>query len=550
MKKQFVIISKSALLFIFIQTFGYLAYAQAVVHFTVNTEYADYQPGDRVMVSGGAAELGNWDLKEAVSLQNSTAGSKLFSGSVTLTNTTPGEAVHYKFVLVKSDGREIWEDRVNRSLVANQSEITLEEVFFSDRSYTGLTSTFTELTFTLDASGLFLSGEAPEGIAVLGNRGNLGFDLENNRLEMRESGNGLWSATAMLPYGSWPDIEFKFAWQVDGKWQWEYIPGHANHVAWLQADASKQAINMIFVSQTGKILSAGGQAHVDNFVLLQEQLGDLYWNSNYAYSQAMGELTEGNKKQALATYNRYKANKTDDTGIDDFYYQYAAKVHTEAGIEAAITFIDRKQTEAGISEERRAYYEYLKGERYVHEGDGKKARKHFKKTIAGYNEERLAYGYSRHGLMLSYLADSDRDSVQHGVQIAQERLYVDTTQTHALLQYMAQAHKRMGNKAELEQALWQMTQTGSIKQRSKAALQLARKQARERRFDEALFTISRIDSNRVSKKITEDKEFLEVQLLEEKGNRNKANRLKEKLKSKYKGSARLQKFESKGREKQ
>lgn len=550
MKKQFVVISKSALLFVLIQTFGYLVYAQSTIRFSVNVEYADYQPGDRVVVSGSTAELGSWDLKEAVSLQSSTAGNKLFSGSVTLTSTSPGETIHYKFVLVKADGREIWEDRVNRSLVANQSEMVLEEVFFSDRPYTGLTAIFTELTFTLDASELLLNGEAPQGIAVLGNRGNLGFDLEQDRLEMQELGNGLWSATAMLPYGSWPDIEFKFAWQVDGEWQWEYIPGHANHAAWLQADASKQAINMIFVPETGKILPAGGQAHVDNFVLLQEQLGDLYWNSNYAYSQAMGELTEGSKEQALATYNRYKANKTDDSGIDDFYYRYAATLHTEQGIKAAIAFIEGRQAEAGISEERKAYYEYLKGERYVHEGDGKKARKHFKKTIAGYNEEQLAYAYSRHGLMLSYLADSDRDSVQHGVQIAQERLYVDTTQTHALLRYMAHAYQRMGNKAGLEQALWQMTQTGTVTQRSEAALQLARKQARERRFEEALFTISRIDTNRVSPKITEDKEFLEVQLLEEKGDRHKANRLKEKLKRKYKGNARLQKFESKGRQEQ
>ncbi|WP_083909920.1 carbohydrate-binding module family 20 domain-containing protein [Gracilimonas tropica] len=512
------------------------AQAQTEINFSVNLKYADYQQGDKIVVRGSIPLLGNWTEDGQLVLSQFSKNESIFEGTLEIPDNEL--EAQYKFLILKGDGTEIWEDRANRSLLGLVNSGP-ETVYFSGRNDPGLTSTLTQVTFSLDASDMKFNGDDPEGIALMGNRGELSFGL-NERKVMQEVRPGVWSTTVMLPYGTIRDLEFKFAWLLEDKWEWEYIPGHANHIALLEMDVPDQQISMKYDPASGKIIPTEDLKSIDNYTVVQEHLGETFWATNYAYGLAMKELNDNNLDQAIKTYQKYKAVNTYDSGIDDFHFHYAKHISQRDGTEAAIEFIEAKQNEEGITDSRNSYFEYLKGELWLNSGKNSKAREYFRNVMANYEgETTLAGTYSEEALTISYLYDSDEDSIRVGIQQAQQKIYKDSTKAYGWLNQIANAHKRLNDHFDYEQTLWRMSQTGTPNERSKAAIKLARKQAKERRYEEAWSTINDIDSLQVSPKVLENRDFLKVVVLEGSGKKEQASQLKTKLKEKYKGNERL-----------
>ena len=60
-----------------------------------------------------------------------------------------------------------------------------------------------------------------------------------------------------------------------------------------------ESINMVFDSESGKIKPAETKQSIDNYRLLEQKMGEVFWSTNYAYNLSMKLLSEGNREQVL-----------------------------------------------------------------------------------------------------------------------------------------------------------------------------------------------------------------------------------------------------------
>lgn len=93
-------------------------------------EYAHLNPGDRVLVRGGSADLGNWTESTGLELVPSIENEAIFTGSIPA-NTVPETGLEYKFVVQPSEGELLWEHRANRIIKPGEQP---ELVWFDDRT--------------------------------------------------------------------------------------------------------------------------------------------------------------------------------------------------------------------------------------------------------------------------------------------------------------------------------------------------------------------------------------------------------------------------------
>ena len=83
--------------------------------------------GETIKLAGSVAQLGNWNVADAVPLSAAdyTSGNPLWSVTMDL---PAGEAIQYKFVNVSTDGSVTWESDPNRTYTVPQTCATTATV--------------------------------------------------------------------------------------------------------------------------------------------------------------------------------------------------------------------------------------------------------------------------------------------------------------------------------------------------------------------------------------------------------------------------------------
>lgn len=476
------------LLFLIVITPGQSLNAQTKqVRFAVNMEYANLEPGDRVVVRGNRAELGNWGDEGELILRPSPNNANIFGRRIRL-NTN--KEVLYKYVLIKADGTEIWEQRGNRILNKNGEKIA----WFSDRETPGISQTFVNVTFRLDLTDHSMDGLPAEGVALMGAHEPLSFDLENGKTEMNEISPGVWEVTIAFPFGTPHDLPFKFAWNHDGEWVWEWRPGHTNHVLWLDDEASEQTAALRYdIELPGVVAANNNTSKVDDYRFVIQQLGDKGPQSRYGYELAMEQLRSGQRRQAEVTYARYKKGHPGGEEIDDFDYQMAYYIERNESAEAAERYVEQKLKKEMIKE-RRSYLRYLKGELALRNGNSTKARKLLREAMQT-SEWEMASEYSRQALVASYMSESDPDSVQRGIQYLRRYLVkANPKERRKLAERLVHAYERLDMFEEQESVLNELATRGNTRQQAKGKLELAKYYMKHSRYSEALDLMDAIES--------------------------------------------------------
>lgn len=486
--KRYKAILTTTLFFLFLATVS--LFAQPVT-FSVNMEHAFLQAGDKVVVRGNIPGLGNWEVPGQLMLKKERNRS-VYSAKLNPKRSTTS-SILYKFVILRQDGSEEWEERGNRVLDPENTD----PVWFDDRNMPGVQQTVVQVTFLLDLTDHSMNGIPAEGVALMGAHAPLSFELETGRTEMSQTGDGLWETTVAFPFGTPLDIPFKFAWLHDGEWMWEWRPGHTNHVFLIEDSETQQTVQLAYnVQLPGVVPVAGSSGQVDNYEAVLASLPSERRNqSRYTYEQAMEQLRSGEMEAATATYARYKAGHPGGEEIDDFHYRMVHHLQQTQGEAVASAYLEARMKEESIPE-RQAYYGYLKGELALNKGKMAEARRHFMRLE---NDKRweLASEYARQGLVHSYLTDSDPDSVMKGVSLLE---------AHAARAPQAERRKylvrleRAYRAAELPEArrniLTELANTGSPAQQAKGNIELAKVLLRQGQPSEALGLLDKAEFGR------------------------------------------------------
>lgn len=450
------------------------------INFSVNMEHSFLSPGDKVVIRGNIPGLGNWEHAGQLLLKKERE-TDIYSGKLTLKKEVVSPVL-YKFVILRQDGTEEWEERGNRVL-DRESQNT---VWFDDRSSAGIQQTVVQVTVRLDLSKHGMDGVPAENVALLGGRSPLSYDLETGRTEMKEVSEGIWETTVTFPFGTPYDVPFKFAWKHEGEWIWEWRAGHTNHVFWIDDTSSQQVIALRYnLQKTGVIPVEGSSGMVDDYEAIMLGLGEQSTQSRYMYERSIELLEAGEMEAAKVRYAQYKEGHAGGEEIDDFHYRMAHKLSRTQGVEVAQKYIEDRLKDELISE-RRTYFGYLKGELLMNAGRRAEARKHFKEVLKEENWE-IATEYSKQGLVHSYLMEPEPDSIKKGVRLLeQQAAQAPVNERRKYAQRLSRAYQRAGMQEERKQAMRELATTGNKAQQTKGALNLADSYLKEGRYTEAL----------------------------------------------------------------
>lgn len=454
-------------------------YAQPVT-FSVNMEHTFLKAGDKVVVRGNIPGLGNWEAPGQLSLKKES-NSSVYSAKLKLTGETVSPIL-YKFVILRQGGNEEWEERGNRVLDL-QSTST---VWFDDRTSAGIQQTLVQVTVRLDLTQHSMDGVPAEGVALMGGRFPLSYELETGRKEMSEVSEGIWETTVVFPFGTPHDVPFKFAWKHEGEWMWEWRAGHTNHVFWIDDSSNEQTISLRYdPEKPGVVPVEGSSGNVDDYETIMARLGEQASNSRYMYERAMELLEAGNTEAATTKYAQYKARHQGGEEVDDFHYRMATRLSKEQGVEVARAYIKDRLSEEKIPE-RRAYYGYLEGEILMNAGRRSEARGHFRK-VQEENQWDIATEYSQKALAHSYFLETEPDSIKKGIRLLEAQTALASQgKRRSYTEQLARAYQRAGMNEEYEQTMAQLATTGNATQQAKGTLQLAESYYKSGKYTEAL----------------------------------------------------------------
>jgi hypothetical protein len=459
------------------------------ITFAVNMEFANLDPGDQVVVRGNHAQLGNWEAEGELKLRHGNYPN-VYRGNIRLNHS---KAILYKYVIKKADGTEIWEQSGNRHIEQSKTEPDL----FSNRSSPGITQLFVNVTVQLDLTEHSMNGLPAEGVSLMGMHDPLGFDLENERTEMVQINDGIWQTTVSFPFGTPHDVPFKFAYNKEGDWIWEWRPGHSNHVFLIDDSGTEQTILLRYdIDLPGIVPVSTTEGFVDNYEYVIGQLGENGPHSRYGYELAMHQLKAGNRLDAVATYQAYRTGNPGGEEIDDFDYEMAYHILETQGTSAAESYVLNKLASETISE-RRSYLRYLQGELALNDGNDRKARRLFRQARQQ-SEWDLVTEYSQRALINSYLQDSSTDSVELGMRML--RRLTRQAQPEYRRNYevqLARVYSQLGMMDEQENILNKLATNGNPRQQIRGKLKLADFYMDQGRYTESLGLFDAIEFSMV-----------------------------------------------------
>ena len=469
------------------------AQRRAAVTFSVDAQYADLNRGDRIVLRGSSPELGAWE--EDTRLR---ADGTVWSGTVRF--SSPGETVTYKYAIVRQGGEEVWEDGADRRMVVPAAATELPVVAFSGRESPGLSSPV-RVTFAVDLSDVFFNGDPPESVALYGNRSPLGWTMPEDRLAIGEgvrltpdAADSLWTATVEFPAGTQPDVQFKLAIQMHGRWEWEYLPGHINHALVLDPSQSSARVRVMPNPETGRLVVSGPpRLLVDDYGAIVERVGARGAQSHYAYAHAIELARAGKLADARLVYEGYSAPS--GAFIDDFPQIYAAQLAATGAVGEAGVFLLEHQR-AATSATRRADLAYARAELMLRQGQTFEARRLLRSILRDFEGEEEAsrgVGYARTALANSLIQGvqppsparggnpdpgppvdppeerTDQDSIAVGIALLQEAASGQAGERRVgAMNLLAHTYESLGRMQEARTTYQQMEGEGTPAERFRA----------------------------------------------------------------------------------
>jgi tetratricopeptide (TPR) repeat protein len=378
--------------------------AQRSTTFQVSLAFEALKSDEKVLLMGDAPELGKW--RKGVELKS--LGSTLYSGNVDWKKSRNKDSVLYKYVILQPDGVIRWEEGGNRVLVVERSSsVVLEPAVFSNRKDVGIRRPVHTVVFSVDASTLFVNGEPVESLYLAGGMQPLQWNTES-ALELNETAPGIFTARVGFPYGTTTVVPFKILIDVEGEKEWEYLPGHTNHVVELDESQFEQPANLFWDVERGRFVGAGDR--IDNIAGLAEKPE----MSDWLYADAIRLLELGHDQKAWKQYLRWVKLHPGGAEVDDFLYLWADRLHAVNPVESE-RFI-KQQIKKEKQSYRRLHFTYLMGEHAMHRGDHVVARRIFKQVLGTEQSPdtllRDVYNYASMGLVVSYTGEEDPDSLR------------------------------------------------------------------------------------------------------------------------------------------
>jgi len=416
------------------------------------------QPEDIVELRGNMPRA-TWD--EGIALRR---GKERNIWQTTIANMAA--STEYKYAIVRSDGQLEWESGKNR-IYAGSGDI--EDII---RGFDGdILPRSTTVRLEVDLAGLTVNGYAIDQVAVMGERGQLSWDLPDGATAMTKQSEGRWAIDLTFPEGTPVDIPFKFTWQADGVWHWEALPGHIDHLLVVDPEAIEPVANYIYNPESVRVEAAAATGlQADNYAAAIATYGS---SRRYGYFQAIDLLELGNFPGAREAYTTYR-NDYDPVEIDDFDFLWASKLASQGQLDQALEFARAKMQQES-NPWRRAYFQYLQGELLLNDGQPQAAVPHLEQALELAPDDdtaRLVEGYSHLALALSYMqVDGPNDKLRaRGHFMALANRHPDPQMKRRALKSIVSLNQEKGNDRTLERAYGRLIDTGSPSQRGRSRI--------------------------------------------------------------------------------
>lgn len=413
------------------------------------------QEGDYIELRGTFEGL-SWDKGFALTKQEEA----FWQIELTLP-TGEFNAAEYKYVIIRKNGQSEWESGNNRVYsggnVVNDTLRGFEGEYLQED---------TDVTIGIDVVSLTINGKKPEQIAVMGERGTLGWDLPNEATIMNRSGDGYYTIVLPFPKGTPVDIPLKFAWQAEGVWHWEYLSGHRDHLLLLASNVQKQLVEFSYDSEKGRIVASSEQGlKADDYRLAVEIYGSA---RRYGYYLALQLLEQNDLNEARRVYGQHRLHY-EPVYIDDFEFIWAKKISEHQSPLDALAFIEEvAQNEP--NEWRRAYFQYLKGEILLEGEWYVEARQAFEQALRqapGQDSAQLINGYAYLGIAHSFMMSNEKSEKmksQHSLrELATE--HPDEQMRRTGWMHLKSLGLETAEDWIYEEAIRELTQVGSPSQR-------------------------------------------------------------------------------------
>ncbi|MEQ9264006.1 MAG: carbohydrate-binding module family 20 domain-containing protein [Balneolaceae bacterium] len=492
------------------------------VTFSVQIPNGVVKTGDVVEVRGELDQLGAWDnTGPRLAKQES---SDIWTTSVAI----PGKVskMEFKYVIVRASGKVEWESGHDRSLqltsAGNRSTPTTK---FRGYEKEMLAENVT-VTLSLTTNDMFVNGYKPEQIALLGNRGALGWDLETEKLLFTETSENLWQISFQLAQYSPVDVEFKLAWEAEGVWHWEYLAGHANHLLLIDPSTIAVDVQLVYNPESGRIeTSRSTGTSVDAYQQAMTEYGDA---RRFRYFYALQLLEAGDLPKARQVYTEHRKNYTpvnvDD--IDDFDFLWAHALAEQGRIADALSFTEQKAAEDTVGW-RRSYFHYLKGELLLNEGRFEEARAPFQQALEFTkqgDQDQMVEGYAHQGLAISYMRDPDpemkRRARGHLFTLAMQ--HPDEQTKRMAYRNLLDVSTELNDQRSIDRAMKGLTEHGSEKQKNRSRIAGIERRMEYMEPDSVAYAIQQLENRIQDEELANEVQLLKAEHLIKSGKKTEA----------------------------
>jgi len=479
---------------------------------------SEINEGDRVEMRGTFSKEYSWDR----GLRLTQVESERWSAEISVDEGI--QNFEYKYVIQKNNGEIIWEVGENRIYHAE------EHLYHAFREIGGeKVSNDVTVSVMLDLSGKRINSHPIDKVAILGERYPLGWELpeEIHVLNRRGEERGhQWELDIDFPSGTYTDIPVKFAFEADGVWYWEDLPGHIDHLFMLDSSTDKAAVEFKYNTESRQIRKQSETGmKVDHYREAAQRYGN---TRRYRYMLAMDLLESGNAAEARTVYEEYRMDYNTIL-LDDFDFNWAWYLYENAGLLEAIAFIHEKKQEE-FHDWRRAYLQYLEGELLLEDDQFIEARTTFERALIMAPEadsDRLIQGYASLGLARTYMVEENDVEKLNAANTLRELAasHPDEQMKRQGLQHLAHLGRLTEHNDLLTEALQSLTATGSKSQRLQSQLEFIEHRIWKDHPDSLLHEMEVLSEGDMNPHQSAQLELHRAEVLDRKGDSEHARRI-------------------------
>lgn len=399
------------------------AIAQSTVRFTLDTSTYPIEADDVVMLCGSGATLGEWEVYRHIMVP-SPDNQMIYQVEVPFTEGEIGTTISYKYVVVKPEDIQYWEEVASRSLKVPTEDVDLEPSYFENRAALGVTQAIIPVTIAIDLNQWEDFDDQLDGIGIKSSLHPLPLTLreESDPQPLSdEDGDGIWTTQFNVLYGSPREFSFTLYYLDQEVWNIHMLYGKLEHVALLPEQASDGVtISLAFSPRTGGYVSTSPpRFFVNNYTGIYRALGEWGKGTRFQYFVAIDLLQQGKPQRARRAYEAYQVDRNTNWDTrDDFDYmwiQHLGKNQSTA------------QAEAYARQAGQGKYEYLRRSLLAKAAEVSYMQDDFqrsKRLVRHLHnnpqfQDQLTWNeyFSRQLLAMSYLQDGHEDSMAVGMQL-------------------------------------------------------------------------------------------------------------------------------------